>query len=68
LHDAYRGNIKELNINAYGTTDSIGRIDFGGSFDVTQAFWFSGNMTGDDENEFVLQTKIYVEIISERNE
>lgn len=60
LYDAYRGKQKDILINSYGTTDNLGRIEFGGSFDVTSSYWFNGLMP-DDENEYFFQTKMFID-------
>ena len=60
LHDCFRGKQNQVNVSAYGTTDSIGRITFGGGFDITSSYWFSCNFE-DDENDYIFQTKMYVD-------
>ncbi len=60
LHDSFRGKQKDVIISAYGQVDTIGRISFGGVFDVTAPFWFIGKIAG-DENEFIFQTKTFVD-------
>lgn len=62
LHDLYVQKItKDLTVNAYGQTDQIGRIDFGGPFDSIGSYWFSNKMTGDDDNEYIFQTKMFLD-------
>lgn len=54
----------EIKVNSYGTTDQIGRIDFGGGFEVTGSYWFSVNLIfGDeyDDNEYMIQTKMFLD-------
>lgn len=58
FHSVYRKVNPPLTIDFYGYTDSIGRVSFGGSFDVTEGFWFMGQFDG-DENDYVFHTKIY---------
>ena len=60
LHDCYRGKKDEIIVNAYGETDSVGKIKFGGTFDVTQPFWFSAKLS-DDDNEFIFQNKMFLD-------
>lgn len=60
LHDAFKGKQKELNVRAYGTSDNIGRIDFGGGFEVTGSYWFNTTIEG-DENDYIFQTKMFLD-------
>jgi len=60
LHDAFKGKQKELNVRAYGTSDNIGRIDFGGGFEVTGSYWFSTTIEN-DENDYIFQTKMFLD-------
>jgi hypothetical protein len=56
LHSSYNGNQKDFIVSSYGTTDAIGRLSFGGSFDLTNSYWFVGKFK-DDENEYIFQPK-----------
>jgi hypothetical protein len=60
LMDSYRGNQKDITINKYGGTDNIGRLEFGGVFQLTGAYWFMGQVP-DIDNEFIFQTKMFVD-------
>lgn len=60
LYDAYRGKYKELSINSYGITDAIGRLSFGGVYNITGSFWFMTKLEG-DENDYVIQTKMFLD-------
>src|SRR5690348_126254 len=41
LHDSYiKKKNKEIKVKTYGTVDNIGRLEFGGGFDVTSSYWF----------------------------
>lgn len=60
LYDCYRGKHKEITVNSYGVVDSVGRISYGGSFDITGQFWFNSKMKGDD-NDFIFQTKTFID-------
>lgn len=54
----------EVKVKSYGTTDQIGRIDFGGGFEVTGSYWFSVNLElgGEhDDNEYMVQTKMFLD-------
>lgn len=60
LHESFKKKNKELTVKGYGTTDNIGRLDFGGGFEVTGSYWFSVNLEG-DENDYFFQTKMYLD-------
>lgn len=60
LHDSYRGKQKDIITNNYGYVDGIGRVNFGGAFEITGSFWFSANIEGDD-NDYIIQTKSYLD-------
>lgn len=65
LHGEYiKPKNNEVKVNSYGTTDQIGRIDFGGGFEVTGSYWFSLNLAfgGEaDDNEYMVQTKMFLD-------
>lgn len=60
LHKSFRGKTNAVKITSYGQIDSIGRLNYGGSFDITNSFWFAGTIEGVD-NEFIFQTKMYTD-------
>lgn len=60
LYDTFRKENKHLKISNYGNTDSVGRISYGGSFNISSGWWFQGKFS-DDENEHIFQTKIYMD-------
>lgn len=60
LYSSYKGKQKDVLVSGYGTTDNVGRIDFGGNFEVTGSYWFMSEFEN-DENEYVLQTKMYID-------
>ena len=60
LHDCFKGKQKQVNVSAYGVTDSIGRITFGGGFDITSSYWFLCKLD-DDDNEYIFQTKMFID-------
>jgi hypothetical protein len=60
LHSSYKGKQKDIIVNGYGTTDNVGRVDFGGNFEVTGSYWFMAKIEN-DENDYFLQTKMYVD-------
>ncbi len=58
LHDVYRNKMPDVEVTAYGTTDSIGRIKYGGTFDVTSSFWFNVKFKETD-NDYIIQSLVY---------
>jgi hypothetical protein len=60
FYEAYRGKQKDVLVNGYGTTDNIGRIDFGGTFEITGSYWFNCGFE-DDDNEYFIQTKMFID-------
>jgi ATPase family associated with various cellular activities (AAA) len=59
LYNALKHGSKDLMIDSYGKTDSIGRISFNESdFNPIESYWFKGKLNGSD-NEFIFQTKIF---------
>ena len=60
LYDTFRKPTNELKITSYGSTDSVGRISYGGSFSISNAWWFQGTFS-DDESEYIFQTKMYMD-------
>ena len=40
LHDCFKGKQNQTQVSSYGVTDSIGRLTFGGSFEITGSHWF----------------------------
>ena len=60
LHDVYCKASEKVTVTNYGSIDSIGRISFGGSFNITDAWWFQVKFA-DDDNEYIFQTKMYMD-------
>ena len=60
LHDCFKGKQNQVQVSSYGTTDSIGRVTFGGSFEITGSYWFTSKFEG-DENDYIFQTKMFVD-------
>ena len=60
LHDCFKGKQNQTQVSSYGVTDSIGRLTFGGSFEITGSHWFFSKFEGDD-NEYIFQTKMFVD-------
>lgn len=71
LYDNFRTKKdNDITVSSYGTVDNIGRLEFGGVFENTKSFWFKCTVK-EDENDYFIQTKIYVdsrgELICEMN-
>ena len=60
FYGVYRKKSDVLTINSYGCTDNVGRVSFGSPFNVTNSWWFNGNLVGDD-NEYIFQTKMFLD-------
>jgi hypothetical protein len=60
LYECFKGKQNQIKVSSYGITDSIGRITFGGSFEITGSFWFNSKFEGDD-NDYVFQTKMFID-------
>jgi hypothetical protein len=60
LYDCFRGKQKDITISSFGQVDGIGKILYGGTFDVTGTFWFSGKFLNDD-NDYFFQTKMFTD-------
>ena len=60
LYDCFREKQTGVVVSSYGRTDNIGRLCYGGAFDITQPWWFNGKFK-EDENEFFFQTTVYVD-------
>lgn len=60
LHNTYKGKHNDITVMSFGQTDSVGKLIYGGAFDVTAAFWFQLKFEGDD-NEYIIQTKMYLD-------
>lgn len=60
LYSASKGKQKDIIVSGYGTTDNVGRVDFGGNFEVTGSYWYSSKLENDD-NDYILQTKMYID-------
>ncbi len=58
LHSSYRKPCKSIIVEAYGDTDTLGRLSFGGGFDPTEGWWFKCKFEN-DENDYFFQTKIF---------
>ena len=61
LHNAYRGKHEGVEVSGYGRTDNLGRVSFGGTFDITQTFWFLTRFTNPDK--MIVSGKTETEVI-----
>jgi hypothetical protein len=58
FYSCYRKPSDELSVSAYGYTDNMGRVNFGGSFEPTECWWYNIKLK-DDENNYIFHTKIF---------
>lgn len=61
LFDSYRKPNKDVLVSNYGSTDTIGRIYLGGAYNMTNPWWFSIKFIDDPNNEFIFQTKSFLD-------
>lgn len=61
LFDSYRKANKNVTVSNYGSTDTIGRINLGGAYNMTNPWWFQTKFTDEPNNEFIFQTKSYLD-------
>jgi SpoVK/Ycf46/Vps4 family AAA+-type ATPase len=66
LHNSFKGKYNDVIVSSYGQVDSSGRLSFGGVFENTGSYWFSGRLK-DVDNDFIFQTKMYVDSRNELN-
>jgi len=66
LHSVMKGKQSGMVVNGYGTSDNIGRVEFGGNFEVTGSYWFICKLE-DDENDYIFQTKMFLDGRNELN-
>lgn len=60
LQDCVKKPNDMVKVISYGTVDSIGRIYYKGTLDITGSYWYNVKVEG-HESEFYLQTKMYVD-------
>ncbi len=60
LHECFREKQTDVIVSSYGRVDNIGRLCYGGAFDITQPWWFNSKFK-EDENEYFFQTSVYVD-------
>ena len=61
LFDSYRKPNKDISVANYGSTDTIGRIYLGGAYNMTNPWWFSTKFADEPNNEYIFQTKSYLD-------
>jgi len=66
LHNSFKGKYNDVIVSSYGQVDSSGRLSFGGVFENTGSYWFSGRLK-DVDNDFIFQTKMYLDSRNELN-
>ena len=60
LYNCFKSKNTEIQVTSVGQVDQIGRVTYGGAFDITSSFWFQVKFEN-DENEYIVQTKSYVD-------
>jgi hypothetical protein len=60
LYECFREKQTDITVYSYGRTDNIGRLCYGGAFDITQPWWFNSKFK-EDENQYFFQTTVYVD-------
>lgn len=60
LYNSFNGKHNEVKVSSLGQIDQIGRITYGGAFDITSSFWFQVKFEN-DENEYIVQTKSHID-------
>jgi hypothetical protein len=58
LHSVYKKGSPDLKIDHFGWADSVGRVNFAKSFDVSDSFWYFGSIK-DDPNSYIFHTKVF---------
>lgn len=60
LHNCYRFKTNDILVKVYGSVDNVGKLFFGGMFDNTSSYWFLSTVKGFEDNEIIIQTKMYL--------
>lgn len=58
FHSVYKKGSPDLKIDHFGWSDSVGRVNFAKSFDVSDSFWYFGSIN-DDPNSYIFHTKVF---------
>jgi hypothetical protein len=66
LYNCFNGKNNEVRVTSLGQVDQIGRVTYGGAFDITSAFWFQVKFVNDD-NDYIVQTKVFIDSRNELN-
>lgn len=66
FHKSFTNKNDLVSVKTYGFTDQLGRINYGGDFEVTSSYWFNC-VFPESENEYLLQTKMFVDSRGELN-
>lgn len=61
LFESYRKTNKDIVVSNYGSTDTVGRINLGGPYNMTNPWWFHVKFNDEPDNEFIIQTKTYLD-------
>jgi DNA polymerase III delta prime subunit len=49
-----------IKVSSYGNVDGLGRVSFGGEFEITGSYFFNCNLSQDDKN-YIIQTKMFID-------
>lgn len=60
LHACCKGKHDDIVISAHGQVDSSHRVNFGGVFEPTAAYWFTSKLK-DDDNDYIIQTQMFLD-------
>jgi hypothetical protein len=58
LHSSYKNKQKNIEITSYGNVDNVGRVSFGGIYEVTGSYWYAAKLIN-DEDEYIIQTRMF---------
>jgi len=58
LHSSYKNKQKSIEITSYGNVDNVGRVSFGGIYEVTGSYWYAAKLKN-DEDEYIIQTRMF---------
>jgi nucleoside-triphosphatase THEP1 len=69
LYNCFNGKNNEVRVTSLGQVDQIGRVMYGGAFDITSAFWFQVKFVNDDndDNDYIIQTRVFTDNRNELN-
>jgi len=58
LHSSYKNKGKNIEVVSYGNVDNVGRLSFGGAYEVTGSYWYVAKLKN-DEDEYIIQTRMF---------